>query len=263
MSDARNVELTPANRIAQASMVLVEQVGMSLLSDAYKFPESSKGHIKTVNDAGLLKFDGPVDEYVKTSMMYKQDEKTKQIGTWNHTECLDADGKTQATVDKVNMGYLLDVLISGKLGSHTDFKGVDGGVQIKMDGLEQLTPHDTSPQPTPPPGGWSLPMTGNIYIADSTNKISAPDGTYIADVQLTAKPGTDRNTIDIVAVYTRKVDPPPVVVPGTPPPQPIALGSVEIIVTVDPNTHKNADFQLLVKGPPPQAVFIPGRGGRR
>jgi hypothetical protein len=259
MSDAQYVELTPANRIAQAGMVLVEQVGMSLLSDAYKFPENSKGQIKTVGNDNILKFDGPVDETVKTFMMYKQDEKTKEIGTWNHTESIDADGKTQATIDQVNRGFLLDVLLTGKLGSHTDFKGPDGAVQIKMDGFTVLTPKDLTPGSSPPGGSWDLPMKGNVYVADSTNTISTPDGKYLADLHLTAKPGAERNTLDIIATYTRKLDPPPVVLPGQPVPGPTQLGSVEMVITVDPNNQKNADYQLIVKNPPAQEVFIPRR----
>ena len=246
MSDAKEVELTPANRIAQASMVVAEQVGMSFLSDVYRFPASSQGHVQIARNDGLLKFDGPVDEYVKTSMMYKQDETTKEIGTWNHTETLDGNLRTQETIDQVNRGFLLDVLLTGKLGSHTDFKAPDGSLQLKMDGFTVLTPSD-KPGTVPPGGKWPLPVTGDVYVSDWTNTLKAPDNTYLGEVHLTAKPVPGQgNSLDIIAIYTRTAAP-----IGTNPPVITPLGSVEMVVTVDPNTQQSADYQLFVKNPPP------------
>jgi hypothetical protein len=239
MSDAQNVELKPEDRMAQAGIVLVEQVGMSLFSDAYSFPKTTQGHMQTVDRDGTLKIDGPVDELVKTSMMFKKDESTTQFGTWNHLEATDGSGKSLAKVDQVNMGFLLDVLLSGKMGSHTDFRGSDGRVQFSLDGLTVLTPHDSSAGTM---SGKTLPDPGKPYTNDTTSTIKDADGNYVGDVHVTARPTGKGNVLDINATYNYKDT---------------YVGDIEAIITVDPANHNKASFEIkkAYNPPPPKPAL--------
>lgn len=242
MSDAQNVDLKPEDRMAQAGIVLVEQVGMTLLSDAYKFPQSTTSHIKAADD-GTLTIDGPIDETIKTSMMFKKDDKTTQFGTWNHTEMADASGKTFAKADQVNMGFLLDVLLTGKMGSHTDFRAADGSILFSLDGLTMLDPRDRSPGTMT---GRSLPDPGKPYTNDTTSTVKDSAGNYLGDVHIVAKPDAQGNVLDIMATYKYKNT---------------YVGDIEAIITVDPKDHHNATLKIMKEyNPPPPPPDPPPKG---
>jgi hypothetical protein len=242
MSDAQNINLKPEDRMSQVGMILAEQAGLSLLSDTYKFPETNTGHMQVTTD-GLMKIDGPLDTYARTSMMFKKDDKTTQFGTWNHTEFLDQNGNATAKVDQVNMGFLLDVLITNKMGSHSDFTGADGKPMLSLDGMTMMTPKDGSAGAL---GGTALPDPGKTYTNDSSYTIKDAAGNYLGDVHMMAKPKGAANVLDITAAFSVKGN---------------YVGDIEEIITVDPNDHSRSSFQLLQEynPPPPPPPAAPAK----
>ncbi len=242
MGEAQEIDLKASDEIAQAGMVLVEQVGMTLLSDAYKFPKTSGGKMET-DDLGTVKVDGVVDQVIKMKMLYKQDEASKYIGSWNHLDIKDSTGVPMMTVDKVNGGYLLDILLTNKLGTHADFRGADGQLKVQMDGLTALIPNDAAK----PAEGKSLNnMVPNMGVADATNRIKDADGNYLADMRMVAKPKGEGNVLDIVATLSRGET---------------QLGSVQMILTIDPKNIKKGDYKIIMHDPPPPEPPAPAPKG--
>lgn len=239
MGEAQEIDLKASDEIAQAGMVLVEQVGMTLLSDAYKFPKSSGGKMET-DDLGTVKIDGAVDQVIKMKMLYKQDEASKYIGSWNHLDIEDSSGVPMMTVDKVNGGYLLDILLTNKLGTHADFRGANGDLKVQMDGRTALIPHDAT---KPAEGSNFNNVVPNMGVADSTSTIKDPDGNYIGEMRLLAKPkkGAD-NVLDIVASYSKGET---------------QLGSVQMILTIDPKNVRKGDYKIIMHDPPPPPPVCP------
>jgi hypothetical protein len=239
MGEAQEIDLKASDEIAQAGMVLVEQVGITLLNDAYKLPKMSGGKMET-DDMGTVKVDGVVDQVIKMRMLYKQDEASKYIGSWNHLDIKDSAGVPMMTVDKVNGGYLLDILLTNKLGTHADFRGANGDLKIQMDGRQSLIPHDA----TKPAEGKTLEnMVPSMGVADAASTIKDPDGNYIGDIRLLAKPkkGTD-NVLDIVATMSRGET---------------QLGAVQMILTIDPKNIRKGDYKIIMHDPPPPPPVCP------
>lgn len=220
MSDIQNVEMKPQDRIAQAGILLVEQAGMALVSDAYKFPNTSTGHIQSIGNDGTLKIDGAFNETVKTTMKARHDDKSTYFAIWNHTDVVDSLGQSH-NVDQINGGDFLTVLVNNRLGSHTDFKANDGSTQLQMDGQTAFTPKDG-------------------VINDSSNVIKDAAGNYLGEVHIVAKPTQNPNVLGIAAQYKY---------------HDIYLGDVGALITLDPNSgYKTADFQIeQVYNPPPPA----------
>lgn len=232
MGEAQEIDLKASDEIAQAGMVLVEQVGMTLLNDAYKFPKTSGGKMET-DDLGTVKVDGAVDQVIKMKMLYKQDEASKYIGSWNHLDIKDSTGIPMMTVDKVNGGYLLDILLTNKLGTHADFRGSDGRLMVQMDGRTSLIPNDAAK----PAEGKSLEnMVPNMGVADASGTIKDPDGNYLGDIRLVAKPRGSGNVLDIVATMSKGET---------------QLGSVQMILTIDPKNIRKGDYKIFMHDPPP------------
>jgi hypothetical protein len=241
MNEVKYVDLKPADRMTQAGLAIVEEAGMAFFSEAYKFPEVTTGHMRTVDNQGTLKIDGPVNEFAKTSMIFKADDSTTQFGTWQHTEMIDASGHVLQKIDLVNMAKInpfndLDlepVMITGKMGTRTDFRGPDGAVQFSLQGKTIYDPRDYSP------GGMSgnkLPDPGKPYTHDSRNTITDAAGNYVGDIALVAKPVGQGNVLDITAKFSSKGN---------------YIGDVEALITVDPYDQRNADFQIRRKYDPP------------
>lgn len=237
----RWLDLQSTDRMAQVGNVLVEQAGMALLSDAYKFPQVTEGHIQSVTADGVMKVDGPFNEYVKTAMMFKTDDRTSEFGTWNHTEIVDLNGRPLSKVDMTNMGVinpfsnskLSNVLLTGKLNSHTDFWAPDGSKQFSLDGWSKFDPKDFSP------GGMKgnqYPDLGTPYATDTTNTISDPKGNYLGEFHLVARQKDRPNVLGITATFMRS---------GT------YMGDVEAVLTVDPAKRDCATFQITRKYAPP------------
>lgn len=215
------VELKAADRLTEAGILLTEQVGMSLVSDAYKFPQVQRGSIKPEGNDGTLKIEGPVHQLVRTSMKERHDEGSSYFATWTHSDLMDPIGRSLGSKDQVAGGDFLVVLTNNRLGSHIDFKGQDGSTKLQMDGQTQLTPKDG-------------------VIRDAINIISDANGNYLGEVHLVAKP-SQANVLNITASYKFKDT---------------YLGDVELVMTLDPNTqYKSADIELRQKYNPPP--FVP------
>ena len=224
MSEAHDVELKPADKLAEAGIMLVQQAGMSLLSDSYQFPQALRGKITPDDKDGSLNVQGPFNESLKTFMKERHDEKTTYFGTWTHTDVMDQSHRNISTKDEVNGGEMMVVLATNRLGSHTDFKRADGSLQFKMDGQTQLTPKDG-------------------VIRDATNVFTDENGNYIGEMHLVAKPVAG-NMLGIAAQYKY---------------HDTYLGDVELVMTLDPNTqYSSADIQLAKKyNPPPPPPVAP------
>lgn len=222
MGESHDVEVKPADRLAEAGIVLVQQAGMALLSDAYQFPASNTGKITPSGNDGTLSIQGPYSEYVKTFMKERDDGKA-YFGTWTHTDILDAQKKKVSAKDEVNGGDFTVILVNNRLGSHTDFKDGNGGLLFQMDGQTQLTPKDG-------------------VIRDAVNVLSDSSGNYMGEVHLVAKPVAG-NVLGIVAQYKH---------------HDAYLGDVELVMTLDPKTnYTSADIQIAKKWNPPPPVVVP------
>lgn len=137
------------------------------------------------------------------------------------------------TVDKVNGGYLLDILLTNKLGTHTDFRGADGQLKVQIDGRQSLIPNDAAK----PAEGTSLQnMVPNMGVADASGTIKDAEGNYIADMRLLAQPKGEGNVLNIVASYSRGET---------------QLGSVQMILTIDPKNIRKGDYKIIMHDPPP------------
>ena len=230
MANVENIDIKPQDRIAQAGILLVEQAGMSLLSDAYKFPEQTRGHIDSVGADGTLQIDGSADETMKSSLLAKHEDRGTYMGLWNHTEIKDRQGKTQV-VDQVMGGDMLVVLVNNRLANHIDFKDDNGQVQYQMEGQTQFTPKDG-------------------VINDSTSTISDASGNYLGEVHIVAKPAAKQaNSLEITASYKY---------------HDTYLGDVGAIMILDQQNHyRSADFQLLQRynPPPPVTPTAPATSG--
>lgn len=222
MANIENIEIKAQDRIAQAGILLVEQAGMALLSDAYKFPQNTKGTIEAVGNDGTLKIEGPVNETMKSSLVAKREEHGSYMGLWNHTE-INRNGQTQV-VDQVMGGDFLVVLVNNKLANHIDFKNPDGSVEFQMEGQTTFTPKDG-------------------VINDSTSTVSDGAGNYLGDVHIVAKPSKQPNGLEISAQYSYK---------GT------YLGDVGAVMLLDPSRQfRHAEFQLLRRWSPPPPAPLP------
>ncbi len=216
MGESHDVEVKPADRLAEAGIVLVQQAGMALVNDAYQFPVVSSGKIVPSGNDGTLSVKGPYDEYLKTFMKQRDDGKT-YFGTWTHTDILDSQKQKNSVKDEVNGGDFTVILVNNRLGSHTDFKDANGDTLFQMDGQTQLTPKDG-------------------VIRDSINVLSDNAGNYMGEVHLVAKPVAG-NVLDVTAQY-RYHD--------------TYLGDVELVMTLDPKTnYTSADIQIAKKWNPP------------
>lgn len=218
MANIENVDIKPQDRIAQAGILLVEQAGMSLLSDAYKFPEQTRGHIDSVGADGTLQMSGSVNETIKSTLVAKHEEHGSYMGLWNHTEIKDQRGNTQ-TVDQVMGGDLLVVLTNNRLANHIDFKDSNGQLQYQMEGQTQFTPKDG-------------------VINDSSSTISDADGNYLGEMHIVAKPSAkQRNGLEITATFKY---------------HDTYLGDVGAFMILDPDKqYRSADFQLVQRYDPP------------
>lgn len=230
MANIENVDIKPQDRIAQAGILLVEQAGMSLLSDAYKFPEQTQGHVDSLGGEGTLNISGPVDETLKSSLVAKHEDRGTYMGLWNHTEIKDKQGNSQV-VDQVMGGDMLVVLVNNRLANHIDFRDNSGQVQYQMEGQTQFTPKDG-------------------VINDSTSTISDANGNYLGEVHIVAKPSAKQpNGLEITASYKY---------------HDTYLGDVGAMMLLDPtNQYHSADFQLVQRynpppAPPPPAPTQPG-----
>lgn len=220
MSQVNDVEMKPGDRIAEAGILLAEQAGMALISDAYRFPQVLSGTIKPEGSDGTLKIEGPVHQLVKTTMKERHDSGSTYFATWTHSQVMDPIGRTLSTKDQVAGGDFLVVLTNNRLGSHTDFKAADGNLKIQMDGQTQLTPKDG-------------------VIRDATNTITDAAGNYLGEMRLVARP-TQANVLNITASYKFKDT---------------YLGDVELVMTLDPKTqYTSADIQIQQKYNPPPVV---------
>ena len=179
-----DVDLKPADRIAEAGVMIVQQAGMALLSDAYQFPTVTGGKISPEGADGTLKVEGPFNELLKTFMKERHDDKSTYFGTWTHTDVMDRMRRNLTGKDEVNGGDFLVVLANNRLGSHTDFKLPDGTLAFQMDGQTQLTPKDG-------------------VIRDATNTITDSAGNYLGEMHLVAKP-TAGNVLNVTAQYKYK-----------------------------------------------------------
>lgn len=217
------VEMKAGDRLAEAGILLTEQAGMALISDAYKFPQVQRGTIKPEGNDGTLKIEGPVHQLLRTSMKERHDEGSSYFATWTHSDVMDPIGRSLSSKDQIAGGDFLVVLANNRLGSHTDFKAADGSTKLQMDGQTQLTPKDG-------------------VIRDAINTITDANGNYLGEVHLVAKP-TQPNVLNITASYKFKDT---------------YLGDVELVMTLDPNNQfKSADFQLQQKYNPPPFVPAP------
>lgn len=227
MANLENIDIKPQDRIAQAGILLVEQAGMSLLSDAYQFPQQTRGHIDTVSGDGVLHITGPVDETMKTTLTAKHEDHGTYMGFWNHTENKNSQGMTQV-VDQVMGGDMLVVLVNNKLANHIDFKDLNGQIQYQMEGQTLFTPKDG-------------------VINDSTSTISDADGNYLGEVHIVAKPAAKTpNGLEITATYKYHET---------------YLGDVGAVMLLDSKSQfKSADFELMQRydpPPPPQPAPNP------
>lgn len=224
MSEVKDIELKPADRIVEAGVLLAEQVGMSLVSDAYKFPEIQKGSIKPEGNDGTLRIEGPVHQLVRSTMKSRHADQGTYFAVWTHTDVSDRMGRSLSSKDQVAGGDFLVVLVNNKLGSHTDYKSADGKLQMQMDGQTLFTPKDG-------------------VIRDITNTISDGQGNYMGEMRLVAKP-VQGNVLSIAAQYKFKDT---------------YLGDLELSFTLDPNTnYTSADFEIKQSyNPPPAPAPVP------
>ncbi|MBX9685172.1 MAG: hypothetical protein K2X27_00645 [Candidatus Obscuribacterales bacterium] len=225
MSDAEKIELKAQDRITQAGILIVEQLGLTLLLDSYKFPEPHQGKMKTVANDGTLKIEGPVNELLKSSMIKKKDDKSTYFGIWNHTEITDPAGHKSSS-DEVMGGDFLVVLVNNRLATHTDFKGENGDLQLKMDGQSMFTPRD------------------GVTINDLINTVTDANGNYLGEFHLTAK-SSKPNMLEINASYKYHE---------------LYLGDVEAHINLDPeDLYRSASFEVEQKynPPPPPPIAVP------
>ncbi len=224
MGQSNDVDLKPSDRLAEAGIMVVQQAGMALLSDAYQFPQVTNGKMAPEGNDGTLRVEGPFNELLKTFMKERHDNNSTYFGTWTHTDVTDRLGRSLSSKDEVNGGDFLVVLTNNRLGSHTEFKRADGSLQFQMDGQTQLTPKDG-------------------VIRDSVNTITDAAGNYIGEVHLVAKP-SQANVLNINAQYKFRDT---------------YLGDVELIMTLDPSTnYQSADIALSKKyNPPPPPPPVP------